>query len=131
MSAENIAWAQRLLEHFAATGEPYMEDVALDVEVFDWDIPDARNPYVGHDGLVAWLVDFGESWSSYELGLERLVDAGDRVVALMRLHAVGAASGVELERDDALVWTFRGDQMVRIDYFNSHAHGLEAAGATE
>jgi ketosteroid isomerase-like protein len=80
---------------------------------------------------VAWLTDFAESWSSFELDLERLVDGGDRVVALMRLHAIGAASGVELERGDALVYTFRDGQVVRIDYFNSHAQGLEAAGLTE
>jgi ketosteroid isomerase-like protein len=131
MSEENLARARRALEHFAATGMPYMEGVADDIEVFDHDIPDARNPYVGHDGMVAWLAEFAESWSSFELDVERFVDAGDRVVALLRLRAVGAASGVELDRGDALVWTFRDGQMTRMDYFNSHAQGLEAAGVTE
>ena len=131
MSEENLAWARRSLEHFAATGMPYLEGAAHDIEVFDHDIPDARNPYVGHDGVVAWLADFAESWSSFELDVERFVDAGDRVVALLRLRAVGAASGVALDRGDALVWTFRDGQMTRMDYFNSHAQGLEAAGLTE
>ena len=131
MSEENLAWARRSLEHFAATGTPYLEGAADDIEVFDHDIPDARNPYVGHDGVVAWLADFAESWSSFELDVERFVDAGDRIVALLRLRAVGAASGVALDRGDALVWTFRDGQMTRMDYFNSHAQGLEAAGLTE
>ena len=130
MSQENVAWARRSLEHFAATGTPYLEGVAHDVEVFNHDIPDARNPYVGHEGVVAWLADFAESWNSYELDVERFVDAGDRVVTLVRIHAEGAASGVAVERGDAIVSTFRDGQVVRIDYFNSHAEDLNAAGLT-
>ena len=131
MSAENVALARRSLEHFGATGQPYLEGVADDVEVFDHDIPDARNPYVGHAGITAWLADFAESWNSYELEVERFVDAGDRVVALVRVRAEGAVSGVEVRRGDAIVTTFRAGEVVRLDYFNSHAEGLDAAGVTE
>jgi ketosteroid isomerase-like protein len=131
MSEGNVAWAQRSLEHFAATGEPYLEGVAADVEVYDWDIPDARNPYLGHEGVVEWLALFAESWDSYEFNVERIVDAGDRVIALAQVRAEGAASGVKVERGDAIVYEFRDGEVVRIDYFNSHAAGLAAAGITE
>ena len=131
MSEKNMAWARRSLEHFAATGAPYLEGVASDVEVYDHDIPDARNPYIGHEGVNAWLADFAESWNHYELDVERFVDAGDRVVCLVRIHAEGAASGVKVDRGDAIVWTFRDGLVVRIDYFNSQAEGLGAAGLTK
>ena len=130
MSEENVAWVRRALEHFAATGEPYLEGVADDVEVFDHDIPDARNPYVGHEGIGVWLGEFAESWTSYEFDVEGIVDAGDRVVALAQIRAEGAASGVKVERGDAIVYTFRDGEVVRMDYFNSHAEGLGAAGLT-
>jgi len=76
------------------------------------------------------LADFAESWSGYELEVERFVDAGDQVVALVQIHATGAGSGVEVERGDAIVTTFRAGQVVRLDYFNSHADGLSAVGLT-
>jgi ketosteroid isomerase-like protein len=90
-----------------------------------------ETPTSGTRGVVAWLADFAESWNSYELDVERFVDAGDRVVTLVRIHAEGAVSGVEVERGDAIVSTFRDGQVARIDYFNSHAEGLNAAGLTE
>ena len=43
----------------------------------------------------------------------------------------GAASGVKVERGDAMVTTFRDDLVVRIDYYNSHAEALAAAGPAE
>ena len=78
-----------------------------------------------------WLADFAESWDSYELQIERIVDAGDQVVSLFRITAVGAGSGVPVERGDAIVWTFREGRAVRIDYFNNQGTALEAAGLSE
>jgi hypothetical protein len=57
--------------------------------------------------VVAWLADFAESWNCYEMEVERFIDAGDRVVSLVRIQAEGAASGVEVTRGDAIVWTLR------------------------
>lgn len=128
MSQDNVDWARRSLEHFERTGEPYLDGLDPAVEVFDHDIPDARNPYRGFEGVVEWLADFAESWDSYKMDVERLVDAGDRVVALFRISAVGAGSGVPVERGDGIVYTFRDGVVVRLDYFNDQRLALEAAG---
>ena len=64
--------------------------------------------------------------------LERLHDADDdRVVSLFRIHAVGAGSGVAVERGDAMLWTFRNGKLIRLDYFNDQDQALEAAGLQE
>ena len=131
MSQENVDWVGRGYEHFARTGEPYLDGVDPDVEVYDHDIPDARNPYRGFDGIRKWLADFAESWDHYELQIERVLDGGDQVVALLRINAVGAGSGVPVERGDGMVWTFRDGNVVRIDYFNDQNLALEAAGLSE
>jgi ketosteroid isomerase-like protein len=131
MSQENMDWVRRSHEHFARTGEPYMEGIDPEVEVYDHDIPDASNPYRGADGIVRWLADFAESWDSYELQIERIVDADDKVVSLFRIKAVGAGSGVVVERGDAIVWAFRDGKPVRLDYFNDQDEALEAAGLRE
>jgi hypothetical protein len=92
MSQENVDWVKASLEHFARTGEPYLVGVDASVEVFDHDIPDARNPYRGVAGISAWLADFGESWDSYEMDIKRILDAGDRVVALFGSVQSGPAA---------------------------------------
>ena len=116
---------------FAETGEPVWEVIDGDIEVFDHDIPDASNPYRGLAGVTQWLSDFAESWDSYAMELERLVDAGDRVVSLFRIRAVGAGSGVPVERGDGMVWTFRDGKLVRLDYFNRQQQALDAAGLSD
>jgi ketosteroid isomerase-like protein len=131
MSQENVEVVREAHERFTKTGEPIWERIDADTEVFDHDIPDARNPYRGVDGITMWLSDFGEAWDSYEMAVERLIDAGDRVVSLFRISAVGAGSGVSVERGDAMVWTFRDGMLARLDYFNDQAEALEAAGLTE
>lgn len=63
--------------------------------------------------------------------IERLIDAGDRVVSLFRLRAVGAGSRAVVERRDGIVWTFRDDKLFRVDYFNDQGEALEAVGLGE
>ena len=60
--------------------------------------------------------------------MEQVLDGGDKVVSLVRISAVGAGSGVPVERGDAIVWTFRDGLAVRIDYFNDQNLALDAAG---
>jgi ketosteroid isomerase-like protein len=131
MSQENVEIVKEALEHFTKTGQPVWELIDADTQVFDHDIPDARNPYRGVDGMAKWLSDFAEAWDSYGLEVERLIDAGDRVVSLFRIRAVGAGSGVAVERGDGMVWTFRDGKLARLDYFNDQAEALEAAGLSE
>jgi ketosteroid isomerase-like protein len=131
MSQENVEIVREAHERFAKTGEPIWERLDRSVEVFDHDIPDARNPYVGSEGVAQWLADFAQSWDGYEIEVERLVDAGDRVVSLFRIRAVGASSGLLVERGDAMVWTFRAGTLIRLDYFNNQSQALEAAGLSE
>ena len=100
MSQENVDWVERSLDYFGQTGEPYLKGIDPAVEVYDHDIPDARNPYRGTDGIARWLADFAESWERYELRVEQILDGGDKVVSLVRISAVGAGSGVPVERGE-------------------------------
>ena len=128
MSSENVEIVGRALEHFTRTGQPYREIMDDGTEIFDHDIPDARNPYRGRTGVDDWLSDFGAAWDRYEMHIERLIDVGDRVVSLFRIRAVGAGSGIAVERGDGMVWTFRDGKLARLDYFNDQNQALEAVG---
>jgi hypothetical protein len=117
VSQENVEIVREAHERFTETGQPIWERVDADTEVFDHDIPDAQNPYRG--------------WDSYAIEVEHLIDAGDRVVSLFHIRAVGAGSGVSVKRGDAMVWAFRDGKLARLDYFNDQTEALEAAGLRE
>lgn len=131
MSQELVERVRRGFDRFAETGEAGGPGLHPDLEVFDHDIPDARSPYRGAAGFNEWLSDFGAAWDRFDMEIERLIDAGDRVVSLFRLRAVGAGSRAVVERRDGIVWTFRDDKLFRVDYFNDQGEALEAVGLGE
>jgi ketosteroid isomerase-like protein len=63
------------------------------------------------------------------MDLQDVVDAGDRIVSLFRMRAIGASSGVPVERGDAMIWTFRNGRLVRLEYFNGQRQALESVDA--
>jgi hypothetical protein len=54
-------------------------------------------------------------WESFAIEPEQYLDAGDKVVALIRLSARGKGSGVPVERNDGMVWTAREGKAVRLE----------------
>ena len=132
MSQENVEIVRASYQAFNA-GDMAGSVAAVDsgVEVFDHDIPDAPESYRGLDGLARWGADWEASWASWRWEPEEFIDAGDRVVAVLRVHAKGRESGVDVERLDGAVWTFRDGKCIRLDYYGSEAEALEAAGLRE
>lgn len=127
MSEEVVQLGRRALERFIATGEPAWELTDAEVEVYDHDIMDGEE-YRGHAGVRRWLEDWASAWSEFSLEPEEFIDAGERMVAVVRMTARGASSGVLVERQDALVQSVRDGKLVRIDYYNTRAQALEAVG---
>jgi ketosteroid isomerase-like protein len=126
MSERNIELIRRATEKFMA-GEPAWELLDPEVEIHDHDIPDA-DVYRGHEGFVRWVSQWADAWEDFRMEPEEFIDAGDKVVLVMRLFATGKGSGVPVERQDGIVYTMGDGRMVRIDYFNNRADALAAAG---
>jgi ketosteroid isomerase-like protein len=127
MSQENVALVEESLEHFGTTGEPAWELLDEQVEVHDHDIMDAGE-YRGHEGFGRWLEDWASAWAEFTMEPEEYVDAGERVVAVIRQKTVGKGSGLALERQDAMVFTLRERKVVRVDYYNSREQAFRAMG---
>jgi ketosteroid isomerase-like protein len=89
------------------------------------------NVYHGHDGLRSLFREFSETWGEIEYSYDELIDAGDQVVAVVTRHARGRASGVEVERPFALVWTVREGKVVRVVWFLTREDAIEAAGLSK
>ena len=130
MSQENVAIVQGLLARFIATGELSWDLMHEDIEVHDHDVMDAGE-YRGHLGFARWLENWNAAWSEFSIEPEEFLDAGTRVMVVLRLKATGRSSGVAVERQDATVWEVLDDKIVRLDYYNDREQALEAVGLAE
>ena len=127
---ENVELVRRGAEHFVATGEPLWETLHEQVEVRDHDIMDGRE-YRGHADVRRWLYeDWASAWAAFSAELQEVIDIDEEhVIAVFRVKATGRGSGVEIERQDAVLYMVRDRQIVRVDYYNSKQQALDAVSA--
>jgi len=85
----------------------------------------------GHEGLRKFFREWHEAWGDIEYDYEELIDAGEHVISVVTRHARGRASGAEVGRAFALVWTLREGKVTRVVWFLTRAEALEAAGVSE
>ena len=72
-----------------------------------------------------------DAWDRQRIEAERLIDAGDRVVAFQREYQRGRTSGLELVVETAAVIELRDGRVVRIQGYMDRAAALRAAGLSE
>lgn len=133
MSQENVEIVREGYERFAATGE-FVADLATDD--FVWDMSNfhgwpEQQVYEGADGVGAFIGEWVEAWDDWELELEALHDAGDKVVALVHQRGTSKTGGMPVEMAFAQVFTLRGGKNARMEMYSDRAEALEAAGLRE
>ena len=62
----------------------------------------------GYEGTLEWLADTRETWKDYSQKVEEIIDLGQQVLVVLRISARGGGSGVPVEQELAVVWTFDG-----------------------
>ena len=133
MSRENVEMVQRILAMLDQGDDPH----DLLAREFVLDFSRRRlNPIVvrGRDEVRALAEGDGQMWEGGHLAYQpkELIDAGDKVPAFVRVTGRGQASGVEVEADTWVVWTFRDGKPVEWTYFgDDRASALEAVGLSE
>ena len=130
MSEENIEIVREGYERFVATGE-LAADLATDD--FVWDMSNfhgwpEQQVYEGVDGTRGFLSAWLEAWEDWQLELESLHDAGEKVVALVRQRGTSKAAGMPVEMSFAQVWTLRERKQSRMEMYSDRNEALEAAG---
>ena len=129
MSQANLELVRRNNDAYNARDlTAYLDTVAESVKFESRFSAMDRVIYRGHDDLRRYFVELDEVWSRYEMCLERMVPAGDRVAALFHLYAVGRESTVRLEERPGVVFTLEGGRIVEIDAYPTQAEALEALG---
>jgi ketosteroid isomerase-like protein len=84
--------------------------------------------YAGTEGAEAFLREWTATWDDWELNVEELRDAGEKVVALVRQQGRSRLSGLQVDMSFAQVWTIRDGKQARMDMYSDPAEALAAVG---
>jgi ketosteroid isomerase-like protein len=76
------------------------------------------------------MLEFAESFEDFRAEAEEFIDAGDRVVVAVRERG-RARGGVEFEHVFGILYTLRDGKVARMEWSDSPADALEAAGLEE
>ena len=132
MSDANVEIVRRVYDALADPGEDVIAlwdpDVEFDVSRDIWGAVMGGGHYRGVEGVRAWMLDLYAAWEQLDIDLEELIEAGDDVVAVIRVAGRGRVSGIEMEYRPAGVWTIRDGRIVRVVWFVDRDDALEAAG---
>jgi ketosteroid isomerase-like protein len=110
----------RRLDEVQEVFDPEVEWVAVPHSLL------ASEEYRGYDGVRRFWTQFISAWDEYGIRVDELIDAGDQVVAVMRLR--GRTNQIEVDEARSSVLTFRDGRIVRIEPFANKVEALEAAG---
>jgi ketosteroid isomerase-like protein len=134
MSRDNAERLRSAFDDFLAGGRDFGADL-LDPDV-EWDssempVPDIADRYQGIEGVRRFWRDWLAAWEAVEFEYE-VVDAGDRVVALVDQRMRGRSTGIEIVFGKyAQVYTFREGLIVHWKAYLSQSEALEAVGMRE
>ena len=97
---------------------PYVDDPDVETRVIQGSGPpiglDAV--YYGPEGHCRSMEIWNEAWREWDAQIEEIVEEGrDRVLIIARVHAVGSASGVQLDEWGAVRYTFRDGRISRVE----------------
>jgi ketosteroid isomerase-like protein len=134
MSRPNVELIRQLYA-WLAKGESEKAFQVYDSEI-EWDsrgVPwlmelGSDGIYRGHDGVRRALRDWFEAWESINYVPTELIDAGNDVLALVRVAARGRASEAEVFYEHAQLWSLRDGLVVKMRVFAKSTDAMRAAG---
>jgi ketosteroid isomerase-like protein len=90
--------------------------------------PEGESRFRGREGVGQFAAMQRDTWSEWRLEVERLLDAGDKVVVLARSIARGRGSGVPIEQPGAAVVTLRDGRITSVRNYRDSSEALKAVG---
>lgn len=130
VSQQNVDTVRAILEAFnRGDMRGFLDMCDPDIE---WDLSQRLidpETYHGHEGIEKFFQQQLEAWEEAP-GMEAddLIDAGDQVVACVRVHGRGKGSGAAVDARIAQVWTIRRGKATRLEYYGDRTEALKAVG---
>jgi ketosteroid isomerase-like protein len=127
MSVENLEVARRAYEDFQRGDlDAALEKLDPSFRLVDPTRVDTVE-YFGRAGFDKWLTEWLSAWDEWRFVAERFIDTGPGVLMLCRQWARGHDSGAEVEQDFGMLWTFEGEAIVEMQYFDDWHEALKTA----
>jgi ketosteroid isomerase-like protein len=132
MSESNVEIARAALEAFDREGwEGLWRFADPDVEFVEPPEQPGATVFRGIDAVREGVArSWGQTWVEQHSVAERLIDLGDRVLALTVEHLLGR-DGIKVTQPGGGIFTFRAGKIVRIEYWWDRDSALRAAGLAE
>ena len=132
MSEEDVKIVRRSYEAFMrGDGETALSAYAPDAEWDDTRFRPEGKVHHGRDEIAEVVRMWVGTWTDYSIELERVIDAGDRVVVIYEERGTGKGSGLKMTTRVGMVVTVSGDQITRQVVYADPGEALEAAGLSE
>jgi ketosteroid isomerase-like protein len=130
MAEEDVEVVRRALEAFnEGDTVRVLELMDPDVELVPVRAVFEGITYRGHEGFKQFASDMAEDWEDFHPSSERFRDLGDgRVLVVGHFHALGKASGMEVETPGAWVTEVRDGKIVHVRFHADEAAALDALG---
>jgi ketosteroid isomerase-like protein len=130
VSEENVAIVRGGYEEFRRRGSLVRELVAAE---FVWDMSHfhgwpEQQVYEGVEGAEHFIEEWTSAWDDWDLGIEELRDAGDKVVAVHRQRGRSKSTGLPVDMSFAMVWTLREGKETRMEMYSDVGEALKAVG---
>jgi ketosteroid isomerase-like protein len=133
VSRQNVEIVRQILEAF--NSEDIELILALTHADFELEVPPALSAepdiYRGHDGMRRYWESFQDAMDEIRIRPERLCNAGEAVVADMRVTAKGRRTAIAVEQRTVGLWTISDGKVIRVRAYASVSEALEAAGSVE
>jgi ketosteroid isomerase-like protein len=126
----NVDIVRDAYERFRASGQVLAELAAPE---FVWDMSHfhgwpEEQVYEGVGGAERFLQEWVAAWDDWELHVEALHEAGDKVLAVVHQHGRSRASGLPVDMSFAQVWTLRDGKEKRMEMYSDPNEALQALG---
>jgi ketosteroid isomerase-like protein len=131
MSKQNVEIVRAGFDAFNTRGlEGVLAFYGSDIEWRDrTDDPEA-GVHRGHEGVREAFAAL-EEFTGFRIEPEELIDAGDYVVAPVRLTGHGRASGVPFDEREVHVFRLHAGKIVELREYRSRTEALQAVGSAE
>ena len=137
MSRENVEIVKRLYDAYERND--LTTAFSLMSEEIEWDSSRLQGSFVafdplyrGHDGVREFWRQWLTAWDQVTFSYDEFIDAGERVVVVLRQRARGRVSGLEVSQGAyAQLWTLRDEMLTRMEFFPTRREALRAAGLSE
>jgi ketosteroid isomerase-like protein len=92
------------------------------------EVPDA-GVHVGLDAVRRyWAEELLDAWETWDLQLETLIPASDRILSISRLRGKGKHTGITVDMELFQVWTFKDGLVIEQRGFFDREQAFAAAG---